>query len=129
MATPDDIRVVPTTATFDATRLRLREALTSRGLTVFAEIDHAANAQAAGLQMPPTVVLIFGNATSGTPLMLKEPNIALELPLRVLVREEPGRGTVLAYHDPVRLAGAFGVEDQAAGIAGLPALVAAVASA
>ena len=129
MPTPDDIRVVPTDATFDTALLRLREAVASRGLTVFAEIDHAANAHDAGLHMPPTLVLIFGNATSGTPLMLKEPNVALELPLRVLVREEPGRGTVLAYHDPVRLAGAFGVEDLAAGIAGLPALVSAVASA
>jgi uncharacterized protein (DUF302 family) len=127
MTTPDDIRVVPSDTTFEETLTRLREAVTERGLTIFAEIDHAWNARAAGLEMPPSTVLIFGNARAGTPLMLKAPDIALELPLRVLVREESTGGTVLAYGDPARLARSFDVEDFAAGITGLPHLVEAVA--
>jgi uncharacterized protein (DUF302 family) len=127
MTTSDDLLVVPSDGTFEGTLKRLREAVAERGLTLFAEIDHAANARAAGLEMPPSTVLIFGSARAGTPLMLKAPDIALELPLRVLVREERTGGTVLAYRDPAQLAGTFDVEDLAAGIMGLSMLVAEVA--
>jgi uncharacterized protein (DUF302 family) len=130
MTLSDDIRFVRSNASFETTLQRLRAALAERGITLFAEIDHARNARDEGLEMPPTVVLIFGNAKAGTPLMLKAPDIALELPLRVLVREQPDGVTVLAYHDPARLAEAFHVEAvAAAGILGLSSLVAAVAAA
>jgi uncharacterized protein (DUF302 family) len=124
---PDDIRLVLSDLPFDRTLERLRALLAERGITLFAEIDHARNARDAGLAMPSTVVLIFGNASAGTPMMLEAPDIALELPLRILVREEPGGGTVLAYHDPARLARAFGVEAVPAGILALSALVSAAA--
>jgi uncharacterized protein (DUF302 family) len=127
MATPDNISVVPSDATFDETLKRLREAIAERGLTLFAEIDHAENARAAGLDMPPSTVLIFGSAVAGTPLMLKAPDIAIELPLRVLVREEGTGGAVLAYRDPRQLASTFNVGEVAAGIMGLSVLVNAVA--
>lgn len=127
MATPDNISVVPSDATFEETLKRLRGAIAKRGLTLFAEIDHAENARAAGLEMPQSTVLIFGNAVAGTPLMLKAPDIAIELPLRVLVREEGRGGAVLAYSDPRHLASTFDVEEVAAGIMGLSALVHAVA--
>jgi hypothetical protein len=59
-----------------------------KGVTIFARIDHAEAARNAGLAMPPTQVLIYGNAKGGTPLMLGAPSIALDLPLRVLVRDD-----------------------------------------
>jgi uncharacterized protein (DUF302 family) len=45
----------------------------SRGLTVFARIDFSGDAAKAGLRMPPTQLLIFGNPKSGTPLMVASP--------------------------------------------------------
>jgi uncharacterized protein (DUF302 family) len=130
MTLSDDIRFVRSNASFETTLQRLRDALTERGITPFGEIDHARNAREAGLDMPPTVVLIFGNARAGTPLMVKAPDIALELPLRVLVREGPDGVAVLVYRDPARLAEAFHVDAMAAaGILGLSSLVAAVAAA
>lgn len=127
MTTPDNISVVPSDATFDETLKRLREAIAKRGLTLFAEIDHAENARAAGLEMPPSTVLIFGSASAGTPLMLNAPDIAVELPLRVRVRAEGAGGAVLAYRDPGQLASTFNVEEVAAGIMGRSVLVNAVA--
>jgi uncharacterized protein (DUF302 family) len=125
---PDWIRTVHSAATVVQVVERLRTLVAEHGLTLFAEVDHAANAREAGLEMPPSRVLTFGNARAGTPLMLAAPDIALELPLRVLVREEPEGSTALAYIDPVRLAAAFGVEHLARGIMGLPALVEAAAA-
>ena len=91
-------------APFSETVARMRSGIRERGLILFAEIDHQQNARDAGLDMLPTRVLIFGSARAGTPLMLAAPDIALELPLRVLVREEADGSVVLVYLDPERLA-------------------------
>ncbi|MFU2050166.1 DUF302 domain-containing protein [Bordetella hinzii] len=82
---------------FDETVTHLRQGLVEQGMTVFAEIDHAGAAEAVGLTMPPTKVLVFGNPKAGTPLMLAAPDVALDLPLRVLVREQDGRVEVLMH--------------------------------
>ncbi len=91
---------------FDATLDRLAKAIERAGLTIFARIDHAAGARDAGLVMPPTVVLIYGHAKGGTPIMLAAPQAALDLPLRVLVREDADGRTLVAFHPitPVMLA-------------------------
>ena len=83
---------------FDAMLDRLAKAIERAGLTIFARIDHAAGARDAGLVMPPTVVLIYGHAKGGTPIMLAAPQAALDLPLRVLVREDADGRTLVAFH-------------------------------
>ena len=83
---------------FEATLQRLLSAIEAAGLRVFSSIDHAANAREAGMQMLPATVLIYGNARGGTPIMLAAPLAALDLPLRVLVREREDGQTVIAFH-------------------------------
>ncbi|MGO4722190.1 MULTISPECIES: DUF302 domain-containing protein [unclassified Inquilinus] len=78
---------------------RLQAALEGKGFRIFSEIDHRAAALSVGLDMPATTVLLYGNPKGGTPLMLAAPDIALELPLRVLVREGEG-GTVFVTYNP-----------------------------
>lgn len=92
------IRVHMSLHSFDATVDRLRMAIEGAGLTVFAVIDHAANAAQAGLTMLPATVLIYGNAKGGTPVMQAVPNLALDLPLRVLVRREADGGVLVLFH-------------------------------
>lgn len=70
---------------YPLTRERLIKSVTENGLTLFGEFDHARAARGAGLAMPPTTVLIFGNPKGGTPLMLAHPDLALDLPFRVLI--------------------------------------------
>jgi uncharacterized protein (DUF302 family) len=123
MPARDDLRTVAVAGTVDEAAARLRAVIQERGLTLFAEIDHQQNARDVGLDMPAARVLIFGSARAGTPLMLSSPDIALELPLRVLVREQPDGGAVFVYLAPERLAASFDVESQAASIAGLNAIV------
>lgn len=72
---------------FSETLAHLQSALEASGLRIFATIDHRAAAQSVGLDMPPTAVLIYGNPKGGTPLMLAAPDFAVELPMRLLVRE------------------------------------------
>ena len=86
-----------------ATVRRVTAAVQRRGMTVFATIDHAAGARAVHLTMPEETVLIFGNATAGTPLMQQDPRVGIELPLRLLVWDDGGP-TRLGYADPRDLA-------------------------
>ena len=94
-------------AGFDVTLVRLRNAITRRGLTLFDEIDHQANAKAAGLDMAPNTVFIFGNPKAGTPLMQAAPELGLALPLRAQVYEQDGHvyvrttpvGMMTRHHD------------------------------
>jgi len=89
---------------------RINDAIASAGLTVFVTIDHAKGAAQAGLAMPPTVVLIYGNPKGGTPIMLAAPDAALDLPLRVLVREVV-TGTSVSFHPIAPLLRRAGVPD------------------
>ena len=88
---------------------RISAALGGKGFTIFATIDHQAAAQSVGLDMPPTTVLIFGNPRGGTPLMIAAPDFALELPLRVLIREEQGEKTFVTMNDATCLEGKHGL--------------------
>jgi uncharacterized protein (DUF302 family) len=88
----------PSAFAFEPTMERVVAAIEAAGMTVFSRIDHAAGARAAGLAMPPATVLIYGHAKGGTPIMLAAPLAALDLPLRVLVREDEQGRTLLAFH-------------------------------
>jgi uncharacterized protein (DUF302 family) len=88
---------------------RLETAVTAKGLTVFARIDHAEGALAAGLSLRPTEVLIFGNAKGGTPLMQAVQTIGIDLPLKALVWQDAAGDTWLSWNDPAWLAARHGV--------------------
>ena len=86
---------IPSAYDFNDTVAKIRQAIESKGMTVFAVIDHQAAAQKAGLQMQPATVLIFGNPKVGTPLMVKDPSFALQLPLKVLITQTNGQVQVI----------------------------------
>ena len=84
--------------TFVQTVDRLVETIEKVGMNVFARIDHAAGARDVGMHLAPSVVLIYGHARGGTPIMQAAPAAALDLPLRVLIRETDQGETVIAFH-------------------------------
>jgi len=89
---------------------RLVAVLQSKGMTVFARIDHAAEAEKAGLKMRPSQLLIFGNPKGGTPLMVAAPTVAIDLPLKALVWEDAGGKVWLVYNSPSYLKERHGIE-------------------
>jgi uncharacterized protein (DUF302 family) len=93
----------------DATVERLTGLLAAKGVTLFTPVDHSGEAAKAGMTMPNTKLLIFGSPKAGTPVMLAAPGIALDLPLKILVRED-GEGSVwLEWNQPQYLADRHGV--------------------
>ena len=109
----ETITEITTPLDFETALSRVTDAIAASGLTIFARVDHAANAQGVGLSMPPTVVIIYGNAKGGTPIMCVAPRAALDLPLRVLVREVPS-GCAVAFHPMAPLLRKAGVPDELA---------------
>jgi len=101
---------------------RLTAGLRDRGVEVFATIDHAAGARAAGLDLPDEVLLVFGNPAVGTALMQADPRSGVDLPLRMLVWSQDG-ATRLAYQDPAVLADRYAVGSERATLGKLRGLL------
>ncbi|EGT0665195.1 DUF302 domain-containing protein [Citrobacter werkmanii] len=100
------------TYNYQQTREHLIAAIENNNLVLFGEFDHAKAAKNAGLTMLPTTVIIFGNPKGGTPLMQAYPDMALDLPFRVLIREESDGGVVVGYH-PVEILQTYGPDTAA----------------
>ena len=79
---------------------RLTAVLQAKGITIFARIDQHVEAEKVGLSLRPTQLLLFGNPKAGTPLMVAEPTIALDLPLKVVAWEADDGKVWLTYNDP-----------------------------
>ncbi|MBD2527721.1 DUF302 domain-containing protein [Nostoc sp. FACHB-133] len=91
---------------------RFAAILQAKGITIFARIDQQAEAEKAGLSLPPTQLLLFGNPKAGTPLMVAEPTIALDLPLKVLVWKATDGKVWMSYNDPNYLKQRFSLSDE-----------------
>jgi uncharacterized protein (DUF302 family) len=93
-----ELREVVPVFSFQATLDRVTAAIAQAGPVVINRIDHHVSAQEEGLAMPPSTVLTYGHAKSGTPIMLAAPCAALELPLRLFVRARAEGETIIAFH-------------------------------
>ncbi|WP_292732345.1 DUF302 domain-containing protein [Nostoc sp. JL31] len=91
---------------------RFAAILQAKDITVFARIDQQAEAEKVRLSLPPTQLLLFGNPKAGTPLMVAEPTIALDLPLKVLAWEATDGKVWVSYNDPNYLKQRFSLSDE-----------------
>ena len=90
----------PSNHSVDQTVEKLKNILQAKGITLFALVDHSGEAEKAGMKMPPTKLLIFGSPRAGTPLMLAAPSVAIDLPLKILVWQDPEGKVWLSYNSP-----------------------------
>ena len=113
----------------EETMKRLEAEVTAKGLTIFAHVDHATDAAAAGLPLRPTNLIIFGNARGGTPLMQQSQTSGIDLPLKALVWQDEQGATWLSYNDPAYIAGRHGIGEPAkAAIGAMTAALHAIAT-
>ena len=90
---------------------RFEAIVREKGMTVFARIDHQANAAGAGMEMAPAQVLVFGNPKGGTRIMQDDIRAGLDLPLRVLVYADADGKTRILYHDPRALRDVYEIDE------------------
>ena len=110
---PAGLVIVESENNVQTTTDKLEKILKSKGVTVFARIDHAAGAKKVGQELRPTVLLIFGNPKLGTPLMQKQQKFGIDLPMKVLIYQAPDGNTYMAYTDPTYLSKRHNVTEPA----------------
>lgn len=94
---------IPSNHSVDQTVEAFKGILQSKGVALFALIDHSGEAEKVGMKMPPTKLFIFGSPKAGTPLMLAAPSIAIDLPLKILIWEDTHGKVWISYNSPVYL--------------------------
>ena len=120
----DGIETVASPRTFAESIEQFESVLAARGLTLFAKIDFTGDAKKAGLDMLPTMLLVFGNPKAGTPVMVAAGTAALDLPLKVLFSEDSSGKVWLHYNTPEYLAERHAIPAELVkNIAGVRALV------
>jgi uncharacterized protein (DUF302 family) len=100
---------------------RLEAILREKGIRIFVRIDQRSEAEKVGLQMPAMELLIFGNPKGGTPLMMAEPTLGIDLPLKAMAWEDREGKAWLSYNAPEYLEERFAMELKA--ISGIGALI------
>jgi uncharacterized protein (DUF302 family) len=124
MNTDNGIISKPSKYSVPETLHRLETILESKNVKVFAVVDHSGEAEKAGLKMPPTQLLIFGNPKGGTPAMLAAPTAAIDLPLKALAWEDASGKVWLSYNDPTYIQRRFNLSDDLMKpLAGIGALI------
>lgn len=112
MANENGLIQVASHYSVEETVRRLEATLTSKGMQIFALIDHSGEAEKVGLEMSLTKVLIFGSPKGGTPLMVAAPSLAIDLPLKALIAEDAAGNVSVTYNDPEYLKERHGVPEE-----------------
>jgi uncharacterized protein (DUF302 family) len=103
---------VPSKYSVSETLDRLESIVKKKGITVFARLDFSSEASQVGLKMKPSQLLIFGSPKAGTPLMIANPTIGIDLPLKALSWEDSNGKVWLSYNKPEYLKDRYGLPDE-----------------
>jgi uncharacterized protein (DUF302 family) len=96
---------------------RFEQSVKSKGMTIFARIDHAKGAASVDQALRPTALLIFGNPKAGTLLMQSNQTAGIDLPMKLLAWQDAEGQVWIAYNDPQWLVQRHGIDDRAAVVA------------
>jgi uncharacterized protein (DUF302 family) len=93
--------VIATRSAYDVaeTVTRLKKDIASKGIVFFDEIDQAALAAKAGIELRPSVLLVFGNPPLGTQFISANPQAGLDWPVRMLVYRDVQGQVWIAWTD------------------------------
>jgi uncharacterized protein (DUF302 family) len=100
----------PSNHSVDQTVENLKDILQSKGIKLFALVDHSGEAEQVGIKMRPTKLLIFGSPKAGTPLMLAAPSVAIDLPLKILVWQDDQGKVWVSFNSPEYLQERHGLQ-------------------
>ena len=111
MQKEEGIEKIPSHHSVDETVDKRTTIFKSKGVTLFAVVDHSGEAEKVGMKMPPTKLLIFGSPKAGTPLMLAAPSVAIDLRLKILVAQDAQGKAWISYNSPGYLKERHGLPD------------------
>jgi uncharacterized protein (DUF302 family) len=77
--------------------------LKNHGATIYARIDQQGELHHVGIDIKPLEFLLFGNPASGGPVMVENPVVALDLPLKIIAWEDAQGEVWIAYNQALYL--------------------------
>lgn len=109
---PDGIVKVRSAYPMDESIARIREDIAAKGITFFSAIDQQKLARDAGIELPPSTLLIFGNPGLGSQFITSKPESGLDWPVRLLVHQDAAGQVWATYTDFAWIARRHGITDR-----------------
>lgn len=94
----------------DETVGRFKAIAYDEGFRILEDFDHRELAEAAGLDLLPTQVVLFGKPAMGTRVIQENRATALVLPLKVMIWEDEQHQVHMGYLSPVYLGSLFNIK-------------------
>lgn len=91
---------------------RLEKILKEKGIGIAVRWNHSAKAKSVGMDLRDTEILIFGNPKMGTPLMISNQEIGIDLPMKALAYKDATGQVWLVYNDPAYMKARHGIKDK-----------------
>jgi uncharacterized protein (DUF302 family) len=91
---------------------RLETSLKQKGITVALRWSHSDKANAVGVKLRPTELLIFGNPKLGSHMFTSKQTAGIDLPMKALAWQDENGKVWLTYNDPVYIAQRHGIADR-----------------
>lgn len=91
---------------------RLKRDIAGKGIKLFGEIDQSRLAAEGGIELQPSVLLVFGNPPLGTQFITANANAGLDWPVRLLVFENDKGEVWTAYTDFEWIARRHGIKNR-----------------
>jgi uncharacterized protein (DUF302 family) len=98
----------------DETLVRIKKDIVAKGVRFFDEIDQAQLAASAGIKLPASVLLVFGNPPLGIQFLTANPYACLDWPVRMLVFQDAAGQVWIAYSDFAYIANRYHITDRPA---------------
>jgi uncharacterized protein (DUF302 family) len=110
----DGIVRVKSAYAIDETITRIQQDIAAKGIMFFSAIDQSQLAADAGIKLPPSTLLTFGNPPLGIQFITSNPNAGLDWPVRLLVTQDDKGGVWAVYTDFQWIAQRHGITDRVA---------------
>ncbi|MEN3354060.1 MAG: hypothetical protein V7640_2218 [Betaproteobacteria bacterium] len=91
---------------------RIKQDIASKNIMYFMTVDQSSLAKASGINLRPSVLLIFGNPPLGTQFLTSNPFSGLDWPVRLLVLQDENGDVWTAYTDFGWIARRHGITDR-----------------
>ena len=114
IAADDGVVRVKSAYPMEETVARLKMDVAAKGITFFQEINQSKLAADAGIKVPPSTLLVFGNPPLGTQFIAAKPAAGLDWPVRLLVQQDDKGDVWALYTDFGWIARRHGVSGEAA---------------
>jgi uncharacterized protein (DUF302 family) len=108
----DGIVRVRSAYSVDETIARIKADIAKKGILFFSEVDQAQLAASAGIRIPRSTLLTFGNPPLGVQFITAKPEAALDWPVRLVVQEDANGNVWAVYTDFAWIAKRHGITNR-----------------